>query len=160
MVNMSEDLKPSVEREAAPDTSHESPSPRQIPGVHVGPPSQEPELDTETHEALQMKVAMKMVGSAMVFIGFIQVFLSASTGAEITIFPMLLYFSGMALWAHSSVKIPTVRYLIIVFSIICAIGFIELGEVLFWHKYVIYWGTIAMVVFFMFQNPKKTSNSK
>ena len=117
-----------------------------------------PELDTETHEALQMKVAMKIVGSAMVFIGFIQVFLSASTGAEITIFPMLLYFSGMALWAHSSVKIPTVRYLIIVFSIMCAIGFIELGEVLFWHKYVIYWGTIAMVVFFMFQNPKKISD--
>ena len=159
MVNMSEDRKSVVRTENSPDAPHDPPT-RQVPGVHVGPPSSEPELDIETHEALQMKVAMKMVGSAMVFIGFIQVFLSASTGAEITIFPMLLYFSGMALWAHSSVKIPVVRYLIIVFSIVCAMGFIELGEVLFWHKYVIYWGTIAMVVFFMFQNPKKTSNSK
>ena len=93
-MNMSEDPKSSVERETAPDTPPEPP-PRQIPGVHIGPPSQEFELDTETHEALQMKVAMKMVGSAMVFIGFIQVFLSASTGAEITIFPMILYFSGI-----------------------------------------------------------------
>lgn len=157
MVNMAEDPKSGVGAETNSDTQHEPPT-RQVPGMHVGPPSTEPEMDTETHEALQMKVAMKMVGSAMVFIGFIQVFLSASTGAEITIFPMLLYFSGMALWAHSSVKIPTVRYLIIVFSIMCAIGFIELGEVLFWHKYVIYWGTIAMVVFFMFQNPKKISD--
>jgi len=24
-----------------------------------------------------------------------------------------------------------------------------------WHKYVIYWGTIALVVFFMFKSPQK-----
>ena len=57
------------------------PRKRQVPGVPVGPPRQESDVDQETHEALQMKVAMKMVGSAMVFIGFIQVFMSASTGA-------------------------------------------------------------------------------
>ena len=159
MVTMAEDQKHEVENDTTAETPTEPPR-RQIPGVPVGPPSQEPELDTETHEALQMKVAMKMVGSAMVFIGFIQVFLSASTGAEITIFPMILYFAGMALWAHSSVKIPTIRYLVIAFSTVCALGFIQLGEVLFWHKYVIYWGTIGMVVFFMFQTPKKPTNSK
>ena len=138
-----------------PDTS-ESPG-RQVPGVPVGSPSQEPDVDQETHEALQMNVAMKMVGSAMVFVGFIQVFMSSSTGAEISIFPMILYFAGLALWAHSSVKIPTIRYLVIAFSLICVVGFYELGEVLPWHKTVIYWGTIAMVVYFMFQNPMKPS---
>jgi hypothetical protein len=157
MVTMAEEPKHDVETETPSDMPTETPT-RQIPGVHVGPPTPESELDTETHEALQMKVAMKMVGSAMVFIGFIQVFLSVSTGAEITPFPMILYFAGLALWAHSSVKIPTVRYLIIAFSSVCALGFIQLGEVLFWHKYVIYWGTIAMVVFFMFQSPKKPPN--
>jgi hypothetical protein len=156
MVTMAEDPKHEVETGTPP----EEPPTRQVPGVHVGPPTPGGELTTEAHEALQMTVAMKMVGSAMVFIGFIQVFLSASTGAEITIFPMILYFAGLALWAHSSVKIPTVRYLIIVFSTVCALGFLHLGEVLFWHKYVIYWGTIAMVVFFMFQTPKKPSTPK
>ncbi len=145
----------------AKDTPGQSDKPdasmRQVPGVPVGRPGPETEVDQETHEALQMNVAMKMVGSAMVFIGFIQVFMSASTGAEITIFPMILYFSGLALWAYSSVKIPMVRYLVIAFSIVCGLGFIHLGEVLFWHKYVIYWGTIAMVVYFMFQNPMKAS---
>lgn len=136
------------------DTPTEPPRP-QIPGVHVGPPTPQSELVTESHEALQMRVAMKMVGSAMVFIGFIQVFLSVSTGAEITAFPMILYFAGLALWAHSSIKAQTVRYLVIAFSTVCALGFIQLGEVLFWHKYVIYWGTIGMVVFFMFQTQKK-----
>ncbi len=144
-----------------PDPSHvpEQPEPprRQVPGVHVGPPSQNSDVDQEAHEALQMKVAMKMVGSAMVFIGFIQVFLSASTGAEISIFPIILYFSGLALWAYSSVKIPAVRYGVIAFSLLCILAFIQLGEVLFWHKNVIYWGTIALVVYFMFQNPKKPS---
>ena len=156
---MPEEQKSDIET-GHPDTEPAETPKRQIPGVHVGPPSQEGELDTETHEALQMKVSMKMVGSAMVFIGFIQVFLSASTGAEITIFPMILYFSGIALWAHSSVKIARLRYVIIVFSMVCIMGFIQVGEVLFWHKYVIYWGTIALVVFFMFQNPKKTSSQK
>ncbi len=160
MVTMTEEPKHTLE---PPTTQNapidESPSP-QVPGVHVGPPTPGGNLTTEAHEALQMKVAMKMIGSAMVFIGFIQVFLSASTGAEITIFPMILYFAGMALWAHSSVKIPRVRYLIIAFSTVCALGFIQLGEVLFWHKYVIYWGTIGMVVFFMFQTPKKPADSK
>lgn len=149
---MAEEPKHEVETDAPSETPI-----RQIPGVHVGPPTPESELDTETHEALQMKVSMKIVGSVMVFIGFIQVFLSVSTGAEITAFPMILYFCGLALWAHSAVKIPKVRYLIIAFSLVCALGFFQLGEVLFWHKYVIYWGTIAMVVFFMFQNPKKPS---
>ena len=130
---------------------------RQVPGIPVGPPRQDSDVDQEAHEALQMKVAMKMVGSAMVFIGFIQVFMSASTGAEISIFPMILYFSGMALWAYSSVRIPAVRYTVIALCLFCIMAFINIGEVLFWHKYVIYWGTIAMVVYFMFQNPMKPS---
>lgn len=156
---MAEESKSPVET----DSTSKLPAPPPRLGANDGPaepPPKQPELDTETHEALQMKVAMKMVGSAMVFIGFIQVFLSASTGAEITIFPMIIYFSGMALWAHSSVKIPTVRYVIIALSIVCILGFVHVGEVLFWHKYVIYWGTIGMVVFFMFQNPKKHQDSQ
>ncbi len=113
------------------------------------------EEDQEDQENRQMMVAIKMVGSAMVFIGFLQVFLSASTGAEISIFPMIIYFSGMAMWAYSSVEIPMVRYTVIALSLLCAMAFMHFGEVLFWHKYVIYWGTIAMVVFFMFKSPKK-----
>ena len=97
---------------------------------------------------------MRMIGSAMVFIGFLQVFLSASTGAEITVFPMILYFLGMALWAHSSIEASTIRYLVIGLSIVCALAFFHFDEVLFWHKYLIYWGTIGMVGYFMFKNPK------
>jgi hypothetical protein len=121
------------------------------------PPVQDEEV--EEQENRQMRVAMKMVGSAMVFIGFLQVFLSVNTGAEISIFPMIIYFSGMALWAYSSVDTPTIRYAVIGLSLLCAMAFMHFGEVLFWHKYVIYWGTVGMVVFFMFQTPKKPANS-
>ncbi len=101
----------------------------------------------EEQENRQMQVAMKMVGSAMVFIGFLQVFLSVNTGAEISIFPMIIYFSGMALWAYSSVDTPTIRYAVIGLSLLCAMAFMHFGEVLFWHKYAIYWGTVGMVIF-------------
>jgi len=121
------------------------------------PPVQDEEV--EEQENRQMRVAMKMVGSAMVFIGFLQVFLSVNTGAEISIFPMIIYFSGMALWAYSSVDTPTIRYAVIALSLLCAMAFMHFGEVLFWHKYIIYWGTVGMVVFFMFQTPKKPANS-
>ena len=117
------------------------------------------EEDPEDQENLQMQVAMRMVGSAMVFIGFLQVFLSASTGAEISIFPLIIYFSGMAMWAYSSVENLTVRYTVMALSLLCAMAFMHFGEVLFWHKYLIYWGTIGVVVFFMFKNPKKPAGS-
>ena len=117
------------------------------------------EEDQEDQENLQMQVAMRMVGSAMVFIGFLQVFLSASTGAEISIFPLVIYFSGMAMWAYSSVDNLTVRYTVMALSLLCAMAFMHFGEVLFWHKYLIYWGTIAVVVFFMFKNPTKPADS-
>lgn len=101
-----------------------------------------------------MRVGMRMVGAAMVFIGFLNVFLSASTGSEMSVFPMIIYFTGMALWAQSSIDIIGVRYAVIIISITCALAFFHYGEVLFWHKYIVYWGTIALVVFFMFKNPK------
>ncbi len=122
-----------------------------------GPPMREEEV--EEQENRQMQVAMKMVGSAMVFIGFLQVFLSVNTGAEISIFPMIIYFSGMALWAYSSVDTPAIRYTVMALSMLCAMAFMSFGSVLFWHKYAIYWGTVAMVVFFMFQTPKKPASS-
>ena len=125
------------------------------------PPTRPPvrEEEVEEQENRQMRVAMKMVGSAMVFIGFLQVFLSVNTGAEISIFPMIIYFSGMALWAYSSVDTLAIRYTVIALSLLCAMAFMHFGEVLFWHKYMIYWGTVGMVVFFMFQTPKKPTGS-
>ena len=120
------------------------------------PPQSEEDLDE--NENRQMRVAMKMIGSAMVFIGFLQVFLAAQTGAEITVFPMFIYFGGMALWAHSSIENPTTRYLVITFSLICGLAFFHFGEVLFWHIYVIYWGTVLMVVYFMFKTQKPTKS--
>ena len=141
-------------------------NPPSDPLPEPSPPAQPPsgpapqrEKD-EDGEDRQMKVGMRMIGSAMVFIGFLQVFLSASTGAEITVFPMIIYFTGMALWAYSSVENITVRYSVIILSIICALAFFHFGEVLFWHKYLIYWGTIALVVFFMFKNPIKPPSDR
>ena len=152
MVTMSPEPKPGPEQKPPEPVEPVAPKPSPIP-------SQLREDDTDDQENRQMQVAMRMVGSAMVFIGFLQVFLSASTGAEISIFPMIIYFSGMAMWAYSSVENLTVRYTVMALSLLCALAFMHFGEVLFWHKYLIYWGTIGVVVFFMFKNPKKPADS-
>ena len=151
MVIMSAD--PDMDRPPTPQSHPVPPN-----GRSTGP--SRPKDKDEEGEDRQMKVGMRMMGSAMVFIGFLQVFLSASTGAEITVFPMILYFTGMALWAYSSIEQLTIRNTVIGLSIICALAFFHFGEVLFWHKYVIYWGTIAIVVFFMFKNPIKPPSDR
>ena len=134
--------------------------PHSVPGIPVQQPSSRPPTreEEEAGESRKMKVGMRIVGSVMVFIGFLQVFLSVSTGAEISIFPMIIYFAGIALWAYSSIEIIPVRYTVMLLSIICGLAFLHFGEVLFWHKYAIYWGTVALVVFFMFQTPKRPSS--
>ena len=139
------------------DADQQRPEDPDVPRSSAPPPVREEEV--EEQENRQMRVAMKMVGSAMVFIGFLQVFLSVNTGAEISIFPMIIYFSGMALWAYSAVDTPTIRYAVMAVSLLCAMAFMHFGEVLFWHKYIIYWGTVGVVVFFMFQTPKKPADS-
>lgn len=105
-----------------------------------------------------MNVAGMMVGTALMFLGFLQVFLSISGGFELGgVIAMLLYFGGLAVWANAVIENPTVRYGVMTAAIALAIGFSYYGEVLFWHKQVIFWGTVVVVMYFMFNEPKKSA---
>ncbi len=105
-----------------------------------------------SHEDRQFNVAMMFVGVAMMFVGFLDVFLSISGGFELAgVIPLLLYFAGLALWAQATIGNPTLRYLVVGTAIVLALAIFHYGEVLFWHKQAVFWGTIAMVVFFMFK---------
>jgi hypothetical protein len=116
------------------------------------PESRHSPLDTGSTEERQFHVAEMMVGTAMMFVGFLNVLLSISGGFEFAgVTPMLLYFAGMAIWAHAVIKNPSVRYAVITASVAAALAFFHYGEVLFWHKQVVFWGTVALVAFFMFK---------
>lgn len=116
------------------------------------PESRHSPLDTGSTEERQFHVAEMMVGTAMMFVGFLNVLLSISGGFEFAgVTPMLLYFAGMAIWAHAVIRNPSVRYTVITASIAAALGFFHYGEVLFWHKQVVFWGTVVLVAFFMFK---------
>lgn len=96
-----------------------------------------------------------MIGTAMMFVGFLNVLLSISGGYEMAgVQPMILYFAGLAIWAHGTITHPTGRYLVIGVAIVAALAFLHYGEVLFWHKQVIFWFTILLVGFFMFKSSK------
>ncbi|HEX6726661.1 MAG TPA: hypothetical protein VF078_04860 [Nitrospira sp.] len=103
----------------------------------------------------QIHVMGLMVGTALMFIGFLNVFLSISGGFEINIVPFLIYFGGLAIWANAAIETPTLRYGVMALAIALALGLFQYGEVLFWHKQVLFWVTIVIVMYFMFVEPKK-----
>jgi hypothetical protein len=116
------------------------------------PPSHRP--DDESTSDRQAHVFGMMIGTALMFIGFLDVFLSISGGFEINVVPLLIYFSGIAVWANAVVENPTVRYSLMAGSVLISLAFFHYGEVLFWHKQVVFWSTVVVVMYFMFKEPK------
>lgn len=113
------------------------------------------DADPRSGEDRYLTTAELMIGTAMMFTGFLSVLMSISGGFEISVFPLILYFAGLAIWAHATIVNPTVRYTVITMAIVLGLAFFHYGEVYFWHKQVIFWATIAIVVFFMFKTSTK-----
>lgn len=103
----------------------------------------------------QIHVIGLMVGTALMFIGFLNVFLSISGGFEINVVPFLIYFAGLAIWANAAIETQILRYGVMAVAIALALGLVQYGEVLFWHKQVLFWVTVIIVMYFMFVEPKK-----
>jgi len=121
-------------------------------------PTNEPERHNQEEDSggdNQMRVAGMIVGIALIFLGFLDIFLSISGGFEIDVIPFLIYFGGIAVWANAVVQQTTLRYSIIGGALLLAAVFFHYGEVLFWHKQVVFWGTVIVVMYFMFNEPKK-----
>ena len=121
------------------------------------PAHREPDNDSggDSGSDNQMRVAGMIVGTALIFIGFLDVFLSISGGFEIDVIPFLIYFGGVAVWANAVVENLTIRYSVIAGALLLAAVFYHYGEVLFWHKQVLFWSTVVVVMYFMFNEPKK-----
>ena len=114
-----------------------------------------PERDDDSGGDNNLRVAGMIVGTALIFIGFLDIFLSISGGFEIDFIPFLIYFGGIAVWSNAVVENATLRYSMIGGALILAAVFFHYGEVLFWHKQVVFWGTVVVVMYFMFNEPKK-----
>src|SRR5262245_16105686 len=127
-----------------PPSDHQTPRP--------SPPQQD---EQDSGSETQLHVAGLMIGTALMFIGFLNVFLSISGGFEINVVPLLIYFGGLAGWANAAIGPPMLRYGVMAGAIGLALVFFHYGEVLFWHKQVVFWATIVIVMYFMFHEPKK-----
>ena len=117
-----------------------------------------PEPDDDSGGDNQLRVAGMIVGTALIFIGFLDIFLSISGGFEIDYIPFLIYFGGVAVWANAVVENTTLRYGLIGSALLLAAVFFHYGEILFWHKQVVFWGTVVVVMYFMFNEPKKPAS--
>ncbi len=127
-----------------------SPTPPSPPTGFHQPPGPHRDQDTDAGEDRYIRIAEKFLGSVLMFVGFLNVLLSLSGGFEIDTVPIILYCAGLALWAHSTLTHPTIQYSVIAGAVIVALAFFHYGEVHFWHKQLIFWGTVALVVVFMF----------
>jgi hypothetical protein len=131
-----------------------TPSDKNQPPADPPVPSPGHRPDAGSSEDPYLNISEMMIGTAMIFVGFINVLLSISGGFEITVLPLILYFAGLAIWAHARIANLTVRYVVITLCFVAAAGFFHYGEVHFWHKQVIFWGTVLMAMFFMFKGVK------
>ena len=129
-----------------PPTQDQTPK---LPDPPARPAREESDSDHPT------QVIGLMVGTALMFIGFLNVFLSISGGFEINVVPFLIYFGGLTVWANAAVETPVIRYGVMTVAISLALALFQYGEVLFWHKQVVFWATIVVVMYFMFNEPKK-----
>jgi hypothetical protein len=114
-----------------------------------------PKPDDDSGGDNNLRVAGMIIGTALIFIGFLDIFLSISGGFEIDFIPFLIYFGGIAVWSNAVIENATLRYSIIGAALLLAAVFFHYGEVLFWHKQVVFWGTVVVVMYFMFNEPKK-----
>ena len=132
------------------------PSPKEeLPQTQPAEPDEQEESGSDHH----IRVLGKMVGTAFMFLGFLQIFLSISGGFELSgVVALLLYFGGMAIWANAVLERPVLRWTVTIGAIACALGFLQFGEILFWHKQVVFWGTVVIVMYFMFREEKKPAS--
>jgi hypothetical protein len=124
---------------------------QETPPEAAGPGRRDGGSDHQTH------VMGLMVGTALMFIGFLNVFLSISGGFEINVVPFLIYFGGLAVWANAAIETLVIRYGVMTAAIALALAFFHYGEVLFWHKQVVFWSTVVIVMYFMFKEEKKSA---
>ena len=133
-------------------------APDQPPSQDPAPPSQAPPTGSDGKDNgsdHQTHVIGLMVGTALMFIGFLNVFLSISGGFEINVVPFLIYFAGLAVWANAAIETLVIRYGVMTAAIALALAFFHYGEVLFWHKQVVFWATVVIVMYLMFKEEKK-----
>ncbi len=137
-------------------TPSDSPSPPdQTPNL-PDPPDQPAKSAREENDSEHPTQVMGlMVGTALMFIGFLNIFLSISGGFEINVMPFLIYFGGLAVWGNAAIETPIIRYGVMTTAILLALALFHYGEVLFWHKQIVFWATIIIVMYFMFNEPKK-----
>ncbi len=144
----------------ADSNPHEGPPP-QPPERTPSPPGQgypprtSPDQGGRDDADNFLLIAEKFIGTVMIFLGFLMILTSISTGHVISIVPFILYCAGLAIWAHATITNQTVRYAVMGAAIVLGLAFLQFGEVLFWHKQVVFWGTVVLVVFFMFKSEPK-----
>ncbi|HKC94554.1 MAG TPA: hypothetical protein VKB81_11115, partial [Nitrospira sp.] len=90
-------------------------APTNLPPPHdptQRPPSQPGRSeDQDSGSDQHMRVIAKMVGTAFMFLGFLQIFLSISGGFELSgVVALLLYFGGLAIWANAVIEQPMLRW--------------------------------------------------
>jgi hypothetical protein len=111
--------------------------------------AREDEADGERHStALQ-----KFIGFVMMVLAWLQLLVAVSSGSDANSIPFLLFFAGIVIFVNGTVA-AWYKYAIMGTATIVGLAFhyhiSSLGAATRWEKYVVVYGTIVIVGYFMF----------
>lgn len=100
----------------------------------------------------------RLVGLMMITMGFFNILISWTT-YELDIMPVLFFFFGAGLFAHSSIETWHKWVVIALFVTAVFVFWANPTSMMrYWYKMVLFYGTISVVVYFMLSHKIKTSN--
>ncbi|HEY5648690.1 MAG TPA: hypothetical protein VIU33_04270 [Nitrospiria bacterium] len=100
----------------------------------------------------------RLVGLTMVIMGFFNILISW-TNYELDIMPVLLFFFGAGLFAHSSIE-TWHKWVVIAVLVVAVFVFWAnpTPMVRYWYKMGLFYGTILAVIYFMLSHKIKPSH--
>lgn len=101
----------------------------------------------------------RLVGVALLFMGFMNVLLSLTGGYDLDLFSAYTLLLGVILFIHSSVD-TWHRWVVIGLTVALGLLFLIRGEVDIWSQRLMFYGMLIVVVVFIFWSGGAQKNGK
>jgi hypothetical protein len=123
------------------------------------PKSDDPRDEREVEEGERHSVALqKFIGFVMMVLAWLQLLVAVSSGSEANSVPFLVYFAGVVIFVNGTVT-AWYKYPLMAAATITGLALhyhiSSIGSATRWEKGAVVYGTILVVAYFIFANPKR-----
>ena len=108
-------------------------------------------------EDRSLSTVQRLLGVALIFMGFINILLSITGQYELSLFTAITFLTGVILFVHGSVK-TWHKWIIIGLAALLGIVFLVRGQVGGLSQLGMFWGTLFVILFYAFFVKETKSN--